>query len=408
MPFSSGNRQAAGGGALGQPFGEAGQIFGGGEPGAEAGHGGLHAGAGDGFQQVVERGFFEGLHGVFVVGGDENGPGNPIGREGGEHAEAVHAGHTDIQEDDVGTKIVEGGRPRTGRPHTRRESPRRLQWASRRRRCERARGSSSTITAFMTVDGLAVRFPPSCLLSKKYEGVRPPREFAEALTDVGESHSHPGICRQPEAVVANGEMQAATFEPGLDEDLPGADFAFDAMRDGIFHQRLEEQNRYTHIEGFIRDLDPADEPLAEANFFRSRDSGAYNSISLRSEVSAPCESRRVRRRKSASASIISSARSGSSCMSAAMVLSELKERSGWSCMRSACRRASARLVASSTVREFALLAAPVEGEGTRYPDDGEVDKNVRAEEGRVNFAVAGGRGILASGDASREAAGPGG
>jgi hypothetical protein len=67
----------------------------------------LQAGVGDGFQQVVGGGLFEGGHGVFVVGGDEY-HAAAMGCGGGGF-QAGEAGHADVQEGDVRGQIRQGG-----------------------------------------------------------------------------------------------------------------------------------------------------------------------------------------------------------------------------------------------------------------------------------------------------------
>ena len=55
----------------------------------------------DGFEQVIHRFDGEGVDGISVVGGDEQNRRQGFGFQGADYVEAVHAGHLDVEEDEI-------------------------------------------------------------------------------------------------------------------------------------------------------------------------------------------------------------------------------------------------------------------------------------------------------------------
>ena len=59
-------------------------------------------------EQVIERVHFERAQRVLVVGGDEDDRRHPLGADRVDHAEAVDAGHLDVEEDEVRRLVLDG------------------------------------------------------------------------------------------------------------------------------------------------------------------------------------------------------------------------------------------------------------------------------------------------------------
>src|SRR5690242_10459209 len=75
--------------------------------GAKAREGGGEALGRDGLEEVVERVHFEGAEGVLVVGSGEDDLGDDF--QALEQLEAGHAGHLDVEKEEVGREGVDEG-----------------------------------------------------------------------------------------------------------------------------------------------------------------------------------------------------------------------------------------------------------------------------------------------------------
>src|SRR5438105_11319607 len=145
----------------------------------------------------------------------------------------------------------------------------------------RSRASASSSTTSVRIPGIRLLGGDDARVHRKPEtDLRPASEDAadlgqmrgtvgarEPVAQVAEAdaalvHALERRARHAEAVVADGEIEAAVADGGIDGDRPGAALPREAVLHGVLHERLEDQVGDELVEAAGVDARLDAEPLA--------------------------------------------------------------------------------------------------------------------------------------------------